>query len=61
MAKVKDVFRTGRKIQAGSEFIITMTDGTQHTLWSPVWHEMDEEEETIAATDKAKELHETDD
>lgn len=57
--KVKEVKRTGKVFSiSGSEFEVTMEDGTIHILWSPPWHNMSEEEEEEKALQKAKEIHE---
>lgn len=62
MSKVKGIYRTGRTYGfASSEFIVTMDDGKQHTLWSPVWNELEPEEEEAQAWEAARAIHETDD
>lgn len=59
MPKVDRVYRTGRTCFHGSEFIIDLSDGTQHTLWSPPWNDYEtDEEEEVAAWDKARALYE---
>lgn len=57
--KVVSVTRNGDEFGiASSAFTVVMSDGTERTLWSPVWNEFDDAEEEALAWDKARELYE---
>lgn len=49
--------RTGNVFSfASTEYRVTYPDGFVGTLWSPPWHELDDDEEDAAALDAAKEM-----
>ena len=49
--------RTGNIFSfASTEFRVTYPDGHVGTIWSPPWHEMDDEEEDAAALEYARKM-----
>jgi hypothetical protein len=51
------VERTGKVFgMASSEYRVTYPDGHVGTVWSPPWHELDDEQEDAAALDFARSL-----
>ena len=51
------IIRTGRVVSiAGSQFLVTFPNGDQISLWSPPWHEMDQDEEYKGAVTEASQL-----
>ena len=54
------IVRTGEIFSfASNEFEVTYPDGHVGKIWSPPWHEMDENEELVAAKQYASKLYMT--